>query len=260
MKQSLLVHQKAASSIVREAGAMLKPHFGKAKAVGQKDEMAVNIVTALDREAETFIAERLKKIDSSIEVVGEEFGGNVNAERFWLLDPIDGTSHFMRGIPFCTTMLALIEEGQVVFSCIYDFVNDNMYEAAKGAGAWHNGTPIKVSNRSLSQAYLCLEMNLEKKENLAAYLALRKKAIPVKTVNCGYEFSLIASGKLEGRICIDPYGADWDYAPGSLLVAEAGGIVRNIGSESYDFRNHNFLAVNPEVYNELVQDKDLPFS
>ncbi|MEK7557346.1 MAG: inositol monophosphatase family protein, partial [Patescibacteria group bacterium] len=61
----------------------------------------------------------------------------------------------------------------------------------------------------------------------------------------------VATGQLEGRLCVNPFGEDWDYAPGTLLVAEAGGVVRNIGSEGYDFRNHSFLAAPSQVEKEL---------
>jgi fructose-1,6-bisphosphatase/inositol monophosphatase family enzyme len=61
----------------------------------------------------------------------------------------------------------------------------------------------------------------------------------------------VASGKLEARICFDGFGEDWDFAPGALLVKEAGGIVRNIGSDSYDYRNHNYIAGSKAVYEDL---------
>ncbi len=63
---------------------------------------------------------------------------------------------------------------------------------------------------------------------------------------------MVASGKFEGRIAKDPYGKDWDFAPGSLLVREAGGIVNNIGMETYDYKNHDYVALCPPVYEELV--------
>ncbi len=71
------------------------------------------------------------------------------------------------------------------------------------------------------------------------------------TISAGYEFGLVAQGKIGGRICFDPFGKDWDYGPGSLLVTEAGGRVTNIGASSYDFRKHNFIAANLSVHEEL---------
>ena len=140
--------------ILREAGVELRKGFGNAEIVQQKNDFAPSVVTELDRSTEQFLAAKLRAADSSIDFYGEENGGNDHAERFWLCDPIDGTAHFVRGLPFCTTMLCLIENGGVVFSVIYDFVKDDVYWAEKGGGAWKNDEQIHVSNRNFKQRYL----------------------------------------------------------------------------------------------------------
>lgn len=251
MPQPFSVYTNAAATVVKLAGQMVLPAFGQATIIDQKNASPGSVVTELDQRAEVFLTEHLKQIEPGIDVVGEEFGGNRNAERFWLVDSIDGTAHFVRGTPFCTTMVALVVEGHVVSSCIYDFVNDRMYTATRGEGAFCNGQQIHVSQRSLKDAYLFWEINLEKKQNLEFFLRLQKKTTVMKTQNCGWEFAMIASGKMDGRICVDPFQSDWDYAPGSLLVAEAGGTVANIGSSDYDYKNHQFIAANPMIHKEL---------
>ena len=75
-------------------------------------------------------------------------------------------------------------------------------------------------------------------------------------ISAGFEYAMVASGKLDARISLDPYGKIWDFAPGSLLVAEAGGVVANIGSKGYDYRNFNFIAANPVIYKELTEGKN----
>lgn len=250
-----LQHSQAVMPILKEAGVFLRQSFGSVEAIAQKSDSPADAVTELDRQAETFIAERLQKYDASIDFYGEEHGGNDGAERYWLLDPIDGTAHYIRGNPFCTTMLALIESGQVTFSAIYNFVTDEMFVAAKGKGSFCNEKPIHVSNRPLSQAYLTYEIKMDQGNNLQKWLDLQKRCVLFNTINCGFEFSKVASGKFEGRICLTPFGKDWDYAPGALLVSEAGGVVRNIGSDSYDFHNHSFTATTPQVYEDLKRLK-----
>lgn len=237
--------------IVKEAGLELKKFYGNAGQVKNKGGGASDVVTELDTKTEKFLAEKLRKIYPDIDFFGEEFGGNKNAERFWIVDPIDGTAHFIRGMPFCTTMIALIENGKPVFSAIYDFVNDKIYYAEKGEGAKMNGEKIFVSKRPLKEAYLSREMNIEYKKNLDIYLDLRKRAILFNTISCGFEFAMTACGKIEGRVSLDPYGNDYDFPAGAFLVAEAGGKVANLGKDDYDFRNHNFVAANPIVFEEL---------
>jgi len=198
--------------------------------------------------------------DDSIGFRGEEFGVENHADITWLVDPIDGTSHFVRGIPFCTTMIALVENGTVVMSVINDFVREETYWAIRGKGAFKDGERIFVSNRPLSQAVLSFETRLENPENIESFIKVRKAAGGIlSTINCGFEFTMIASGKLDARITQDPYGHDWDYAPGTLLVEEAGGIVKNHGSNNYDFTNHNYIAANPLVFKELTQGDNAIF-
>jgi myo-inositol-1(or 4)-monophosphatase len=241
------------SPLLKEVGEKLRPHHGNIQRFDQKTQSPADAVTHLDKEIERFLAERLQKYDPSIAFCGEEYGGDNNAERFWLVDPIDGTGHFIRGLPFCTTMIALIENQQVVFAAIYDFLNEDIYWAAKGEGAKRNTEAIHVSNRSLKESYLTYEIDLNVQENLDKWLTIAKQALFMKTICAGYEFLSIASGKIDGRICLKPTGKDWDYAPGSLLVSEAGGMVQNIGQETYDYRNHDFIVGNPKVFTEIKE-------
>ncbi len=156
-------------------------------------------------------------------------------------------------------MVALIEDNQVVMSVIHDIANNDTYWAIRGQGAYRNGERIYVSDRPLKQGLVSFETKLGKPENQDAYLKLSKLTTILATVNSGFEFIMIASGKLDGRIGVDPYGMDWDFAPGSLLVEEAGGIVRNIGSDTYDYHNHDYLAVNPVIYEELTSGNEALF-
>ena len=237
---------------MREMGEELSQSFGKIEKLKDKSENAADTVTELDIKAEEFIAEKLLALDPLIGIHGEELGRRGSTGRYWLIDPIDGTTHFIRGIPFCTSMVALIDEGEVVLSAIYNFITKELFLAEKGGGATLNGESIRVSVRSLKESYLSFETDLRDPKDRELYLAFSKKYVIVRTINCGYEFGLVASGKLDGRMSLNPYGSDWDFAPGALLVTEAGGIVRNIGSNKYDFTNHNFIATNSGIYNELA--------
>jgi len=142
--------------------------------------------------------------------------------------------------------------------CRYNFVTYELFVAELGKGATRNGERIHVSERPLDQAYISVETDLRTPRSIKAYTTIRERCIVVSTISCGYEYGLIAQGKLEGRVCFDPFGCDWDYGPGSLLVTEAGGRVTNIGSTTYGHCNHNFIAANVPVHRELSrQDSEL---
>lgn len=224
-----------------------------------KSDVPTDAVTQLDEDIERAVRGKLLQLDPTVGFVGEEHGGDRHAERFWLMDPIDGTEHFIRGLPFATTMLAFIERGEVTLSFIYDFVNDHLYVAERGKGAFRNEEALRVSERPLARAYYSIETNLKKLDNRAIFDELLGRGGRVQLLCCGWEFIQIACGKLDARICFDPFGKDYDFAPGSLLVTEAGGVVRNIGSDSYDYRNYNFIAANPVMYRDLTEGEKAIF-
>lgn len=256
LKQALDITRSA----VVEAGHELKKYYGNIESLSKGDGNSVGgVVTELDHKTEQFLAQELGKFSADIGFRGEEFGVQSEANTTWLVDPIDGTAHFIRGLPFCTTMVALIENGTVVMSAIHDFVHGNTYWAIRGQGAYCNNEKISVSQRTLSQSILSFETHIEKPENYEKYLAVRKQAGIIATINCGFEFAMIASGKLDGRIGLEPYGMDWDFAPGSLLVTEAGGVATNIGKTSYDYRNHDYIISNAAVHAELTSGQDCIF-
>lgn len=248
---SLHTHVKR---ILRETRALTLPSFGTIEHTEKTN--AYDVVTRLDTEVETFLAQNLTQVDPGIGFVGEEFGGDRGKKTYWLADPIDGTMHFVRGIPFCTTMVALIDSGSVVMGFIYDFVSDTLFSAERGQGAYKNDTRIHVSERPFSEALCSIETQSTKPENNALYTALRTRIKTIKTVSSGHEFALVASGKIEGRISADPYGKDYDYAAGSLLVEEAGGVVQNIGLTTYTLANLNFIAGNSAFVQGLTESAD----
>jgi myo-inositol-1(or 4)-monophosphatase len=239
-------------TIIKATRDLTLPHFGNIEVKAYKSASARDAVTEIDQAVETQLKADLKKILPEIPFVGEEFGGDRESDTFWLVDPIDATGHFIRGIPFCTTMLALIDGGQVVFSVIYDFVNDDVYYAERDKGAYKNDQRIFVSDRPLQKAYISCEINSQREENKALLSAIRSKANILHTLSAGFVFMLVACGKTEGLIVYDGFGKDYDFAPGTLLVQEAGGIVRNFKSDSYNYKNLNFIASNQTIYDELV--------
>lgn len=245
--------------IIRSTRELSLPEYGRAAIEKKKSDSAVDVVTKLDFAIEEYLAKNLGSLDAGIGFVGEEYGGDRGAERYWLCDPIDGTGNYVRGIPVCSTMLALIEKGEVTFSAIYDFVNDDMYHAARGTGAFRNEEPIHVSDRGYDGAYVYYESNLDKPGNPELYAALRKKNAILKTMSAGFEFAMVASGKVEARVCKDPYGKDYDFAPGTLLIAEAGGVVKNIGKDTYDLRDMDFIAGTPEFYEGITSGPNALF-
>ncbi len=245
-------------SEVRSCGRLIREASG-AITYSQKSHRIHDAVTDFDITVENRLAQKLHEIDPTIPVVGEESGGNRSKGRHWLIDPIDGTLHFTRGIPFSTIMLALIEDTIPVLGIIYVIADDSFYSAVRGAGAYKNGEKIHVSNRSAENALALVEINLEKEKNvlLPSYLAPH---MMLANLGCaGYEYTLIADGRAEARICMDPRGSDYDFAPGAIIVQEAGGVVKNLDGSDYSTLSDNFItASSMDIYRtitDLVKEK-----
>lgn len=229
----------------RSVGSQLRNGFGDAEIVRTKSESSVDVVTKFDVEAEEKITEQLLRFDPSIPVVGEELSSGIpeDAQEFWLVDPIDGTGLFTRGIPMCTTMISFVSYFSVVAAAVYNFNTDDMCAAARGMGCWLNDETIRVSERSLKDSYVSLEIDVNKhRNNLEIYSAMQRSCNMFSSLNCGQEFILTASGALDGRCAIDAWGSTWDYAPAFILIEEAGGQVETLGKPFLHVGHKGFIA------------------
>jgi myo-inositol-1(or 4)-monophosphatase len=253
---------KDIENLLIELGKTLKKHWGAPTSIQFKEDgTAAGVVTEMDTWAEQEIINALGIIAPGIPAVGEESGNDEVYNHFWTLDPIDATGHYVRGNPFCTTMLSRIEKGVVQEVYINNFCTDEFFSATRGAGAYKNNVPIHVSSRDITNAYVELEANIPSGTASKLHESLdQAHIIATRTITAGYTLASVAEGKLEARIVYKPYSKLHDVAPGSLLVQEAGGTVRNIGTPAdapYDVFNLNFVAGNPSVVKALL-DKNGP--
>lgn len=244
----------ALEAVLREIGEDIR------RAHGNTDHSlkahAYDVLTESDVAVERRLKAVLAQIDPNTPVFGEETGGDTSSSRYWMIDPIDGTIHFVRGMPFFTAMLVLIVDHKPAVSIIYDYTKDDFYWAVRGEGAFVNDQPIRVSARPVDHAVILAEINRKKSENSALYARYAGTYKMMELVCAGYEFVLVATGKVEGRVAYEPFGKPFDFAPGALLVQEAGGVVRNFDGREYTVEDSNFIAAaSEEVYQALRNAK-----
>lgn len=206
-------------------------------------------VTALDKELETLIRDALTKLDAGIGQEGEEHGKAGNAETFWLIDPIDGTESFVRGLPFVRNMVTLIDGGEPVYALVNKPFSNELFTAQKGGGSFKNGQAVHIGSRPLSRAWIELSAPLGDNASIPVVQAVRKQINGFRTLG---EFTYVVEGKIDGQLIYKSGGGPWDYAPRALMVAEAGGRVANIGSDSYDYRNNDVLMANSVIFDDLM--------
>jgi len=233
---------KQVEAITKQAGQnILLPAF-ESQLSTQTQKSDGSIVTETDETAQQFIQEELAKLDASIGFLGEEMSTEEqllalnNGNRFWCVDPLDGTGNFTTPMPLFAVSIGLIEHGKPVLACIYDPVRDEMFSAFKGSGLLVNGkhfTPAPTDKRLKDSVGFVDFKRLQ--PELATTLATQKRYRSQRNLGtCALEWAWLAAGRSQFLV----HGGQklWDYAAGLLLAEESGCVVSDFAG------NHPFAA------------------
>jgi histidinol phosphatase-like enzyme (inositol monophosphatase family) len=186
-------------------------------------------VTSADREAERLIRDRIEQHFPADGIIGEEFGSTgLDARRRWILDPIDGTRSFIKGVPLFGTLVALEENGRPLVGVIYLPALDETVAAAIGEGCTWNGRKARVSaTASLDQALvLTSDAKPMNGANAGAWERLSSRVQTCRTWGDCYGYALVATGRAEAMI--DPVLSVWDAAAMFPIIHEAGGVATDL--------------------------------
>ena len=229
----LIKLKAAAINASKKAGDYLSSQKDSKKKI--LSEIGRDIKLEIDQNTEKLIREELQNTD--IEVLGEEFGGSELESLQWVIDPLDGTANYFRGLDQCCVSIALLDGEEALIGIIYNFNNNEIYSAVKGHGAFLNDLPIKVSDiaernkASLTTGFPAsesLESSMEFLEGLKEWKKIRM--FGSAALSCAY----VASGKCDFYAEKGVYL--WDFAAGICLVQEAGG---NVKYESLDDQRYS---------------------
>ncbi|MGB4967406.1 MAG: inositol monophosphatase family protein [Candidatus Saccharimonadales bacterium] len=206
-------------------------------------------VTALDVEIEKALQDRLSLVFPGLTVIGEETGyGEEALNEFGLIDPIDGTTSFINGVPTWTNMFAYIRNKDVLYSAIYNPKHDNMFHAIKNGGSYKNDKRLDLSTVQPSNVIYCKEALIEP---LRAILGTRFD-YQVPPSGGGHGLTMVAEGIVAARFQLWASGVAHDYAPGGLIVSEAGGCNIPIKDKKYTYGCNSFVACHPSL-SELME-------
>ncbi len=212
-------------------------------------------VTAADRAAEKFIRDELEKNYPSHNIIGEEFGESENSGSSfrWIIDPIDGTKSFMRGVPLYGVLIGLEIDGVVKVGAAYFPGTDEMLSAAEGEGAWWNGRSAHVTTESsLEKAYICFTntRNMSRYGREEAWNRLVSRAFASRGWGDAYGYLAVATGRAE--VMLDPIMAIWDCGPFPVIFNEAGGFFGSWDGRPGHTYNES-LACNSAILAEILQ-------
>jgi myo-inositol-1(or 4)-monophosphatase len=224
-----------AERLVRVAGAIaLESRGGVAEVKGA----ATDLVTAADRRAETAMVELIAAERPGDGVVGEEGAAVAGGERRWLLDPIDGTLNYARGLPAWCSAACVVDGDGTRASAVLDPVAGELFSAARG-----EGSAARRSSRRLRDAVVATFVDVPRRDAdlVAGTERLLRSVGALRAAGCGtLELAWVAAGRLDAWVQADV--EPWDWHPGALLVAEGGGCVRVSGRWSAAARGEALLA------------------
>lgn len=237
----------------KETGKMLIDNFGKRIKFTTKEDGS--FVTPIDLKAERLIIELIKKSFPEDGIVSEESKPKFSDAAFrWIIDPLDGTHNYIRGVEIFGTSIALQYENEMVIGIIYLPMTKELYHTQKGKGAYRNGKRINVSKRDLNQATMIYDSSIRdnKRPMLAGLSKIADKVFNIRMFgSTARSLSHIAEGKADLEIEFND--KLWDFAAGLLLVEEAGGKATGFQGEKWGLHTQAYIASNGKVHGDVLR-------
>lgn len=236
------------------------------RAANHLDELTVttkstnDYVSEVDRQAEQEIIQVIRNAFPDHAILAEESGqqdSSNDCEYEWIIDPLDGTTNYLRQFPQYAVSIALRHKGRLEHAVIFDPLKDELFTASRGQGAQLNGRRIRVSSkRSLNGTLLGTGFPYKDERNLDVYLESLKLMIPPsagirRAGSAALDLAYVAAGRLDGfwELALKP----WDIAAGVLLIQEAGGMVSDFEGGHKHLETGNIVAGNPRVFKEMIK-------
>ncbi len=244
--------KEVAITAAKKAGEILMHHYGNVAAEFKADGYdMVSLVTKADRESEDCIVALIREHFPEHGIYGEEgTNENTNAEYVWYIDPLDGTSNFIRNIPLFGISIGVIHNNESVCGILYFPSMDLLVEAETGKGAFANGTKISVSERPLTQALYYPGGKYKADYLNQAHPAIVKACGLVKIIDASsFVLAQIAMGNAEIYFCTN---VPHDVVAGVCIVQEAGGTVTDGEGGKWQLSSKEILATPPTIHGEVV--------
>ena len=253
MKTNFKKEKKVMLSAAKAASKVLLHYFGKKEKIKIKSNKS--LVGVADLEANKAIIRIIKKNFPGHSILSEETGFEDNKSVYkWVIDPLDGTHNFLRGIPVFGTSIALEYKNEPVLGVINFPVLCITAVSEKGKGSFMNGKRIKVSDKkNLDHSFILLEFSYANRMEKIGFLKkLVNKTIDVRNFGSAiYNLLLVACGKCDSYVVLTTN--EWDVAAGFLIVEEAGGKVTDLKGGRWKHDRHQFIISNGKLHNRILK-------
>ena len=260
MSQALHPMLNTAIKAARAAGAIINRASLDLERVQVNSKAPNDFVTEVDHAAEAVIIDTLLSAYPGHGILAEESGtarGARDSEFVWIIDPLDGTTNFIHGLPTYAVSIGLAFRGQIQQAVVYDPARNDLFYATKGRGAFLNDKRLRVSKRTrMADALIGTGFPFRKGDDLAHYLRIlemvMKSCAGVRRPGAAaLDLCYVAAGWYDAFF--ETGLSPWDVAAGSLMVTEAGGLVGNFTGESEFLHQREVVAGSPKIYGQLVQ-------
>jgi len=239
----------------RKAGDFIIREADKIRSVQSKSQH--DYVTNVDEAAERLIIDTIAHSYADHAFLGEESGLQGDSDYQWIIDPIDGTTNFIRKVPHWAISIACQYKGRTEVGVVYDPLREELFTAVRGRGAQFNGKRIRVStSKGLEHSLLATGFPFRNKEKLDQYMTIFNRLFPHcsdmrRAGSAALDLAYVAAGRIDG---FWEFGlSDWDTAAGALLVKEAGGMVSDLNGNPNYQDSDSILAANPKAFKAMLQ-------
>ena len=260
MSQALHPMLNVAVKAARAAGSLINRASMDLDLIKVTTKSANDFVTEVDQAAERAIIEVLLTAYPGHAILAEESGrehGAKDSDYLWIIDPLDGTTNFIHGLPVYAVSIALSFRGQVQQAVVYDPTRNDMFYASKGRGAFLNNKRLRVSKRTrLAECLIGTGFPFRKGDNFKRYVEMFETVMQScaglrRPGAAALDLCYVAAGWYDGFF--ETGLSPWDMAAGSLLITEAGGLIGNFTGEADFLYQREVVAGNPKIYGQLVQ-------
>ena len=243
----------------RKAGRSLVKDFREVENLQVSAKGPGDFVSRADREAERIIKEELMGGRPTYGWLGEETGEDEGQDptRRWIVDPLDGTSNFLHGLPHWAVSIALEHKGEVVAGVIFAPAKDEMFLAEKGAGAWMNETRLRVSGRNrMIEGLFATGLPFGGRSDLPETVHDLTRVLPVcsgvrRWGAAALDMAYVAAGRLDGYW--ERRLNAWDVAAGIVIVREAGGIVEPLRRDRNAVDDGEVICANANIFDQFAR-------
>lgn len=256
---------KEVCDIAREAGSFIRNESGRILRSDVETKSLNSFVTYVDKTAEQLIVSKLQALLPQAGFIVEENTIDKQGDMYnWVVDPLDGTTNFIHGIPVFSVSIALMQHQDVVLGVVYEINNDECFHAISAQGAFLNGQPIKVSEATdASQSLLATGFPYYNYARLDSFMHLFSWCMANtrglrRLGSAAVDLAYVACGRFEGFF---EYGLNaWDVAAGCLIVQEAGGQVSDFRGENNYIFGSELVATNKKIHNEFLSQVNASFN